>query len=62
MKNYMRFLKKKKSGAARPTRKNKRNKNASVFTEEQKSRFDPAGMYTGIAADGDSPVQDADDL
>ena len=23
---------------------------------------DPQGMYTGITADGDEPIQDADDL
>ena len=27
-----------------------------------KSAFDPLGSYTGIAPDGDKPVQDADDL
>ncbi|MCL2495526.1 MAG: hypothetical protein FWE98_07735 [Oscillospiraceae bacterium] len=30
--------------------------------EELGSIFDPWGSYTGVAADGGNPVQDADDL
>jgi len=35
---------------------------AEASYEELGSIFDPWGSYTGVAADGGSPVQDADDL
>ena len=29
---------------------------------EMASDFDPMGSYTGVPADGEEPIQDADDL
>jgi hypothetical protein len=43
-------------------KKKKIKKIAEDLTEEQKSPFDPLGMYTGAPEDGQKPVQDADDL
>ncbi len=35
---------------------------AEAFTEPSSRQIDPLGSYTGRPAQGDKPVQDADDL
>ncbi len=43
--------------------KDVRNKaDGSAFTNKQKIPSDVLGSYTGLTADWDAPVQDADDL